>query len=78
MGIFDFVKGVGKKLGIGDSEEAAPDAGTLKKELDSHKLGTDGVQVEIKGDTAVLKGEVKDGSTVKVDEGDGGLVLTPA
>ncbi|MEL0156889.1 ATP-dependent chaperone ClpB [Sphingopyxis sp.] len=26
----------------------------------------------------ILKGEVKDGSTVKVDEGDGGLVLTPA
>ncbi|MBU7590010.1 MAG: ATP-dependent chaperone ClpB [Sphingopyxis terrae] len=25
----------------------------------------------------ILKGEVKDGSTVKVDEGDGGLVLTP-
>ncbi|PLP56122.1 peptidoglycan-binding protein LysM [Mesorhizobium loti] len=62
MGIFDFVKGVGKKLGIGDDEETAPDAGTLKKELDSHKLGTDGVQVEIKGDTAVLKGEVKDQS----------------
>ncbi|MGN6289625.1 MAG: ATP-dependent chaperone ClpB [Sphingopyxis terrae] len=26
----------------------------------------------------ILRGEVKDGSTVKVDEGDGGLVLTPA
>jgi len=26
----------------------------------------------------LLKGEVKDGPTVKVDEGDGGLVLTPA
>ena len=26
----------------------------------------------------ILKGEVKDGSTVKVDEGDGALVLTPA
>ncbi len=26
----------------------------------------------------ILKGEVKDGATVKVDEGDGGLVLTPA
>jgi len=62
MGIFDFVKGVGKKLGIGDDEEAAPDAGALKKELDSHKLGTDNVEVEIKGDTAVLKGDVKDQS----------------
>jgi len=26
----------------------------------------------------ILKGEVKDGSTIKVDEGDGALVLTPA
>ncbi|WP_288990544.1 ATP-dependent chaperone ClpB [uncultured Sphingopyxis sp.] len=26
----------------------------------------------------ILKGEVKDGSTVKVDEGDGGLILAPA
>ncbi len=59
MGIFDFVKGVGKRLGIGD-DEAAPDADALKKELDSHDLGTSGVQVEVKGDTAVLKGDVKD------------------
>jgi ATP-dependent Clp protease ATP-binding subunit ClpB len=26
----------------------------------------------------ILKGEVKDGSTIMVDEGDGALVLTPA
>jgi len=25
----------------------------------------------------ILKGEVRDGQTVKVDEGDGALVLTP-
>ncbi|WP_136616487.1 MULTISPECIES: peptidoglycan-binding protein LysM [Mesorhizobium] len=62
MGMFDFVKSVGKKLGIGGDEEAAPTADTLKKELDSHKLGTDGVEVVVKGDTAVLKGVVKDQS----------------
>ena len=62
MGMFDFVKSVGKKLGIGGDEEAAPTADTLKKELDSHKLGTDGVEVAVKGDTAVLKGVVKDQS----------------
>ncbi|TPJ45011.1 peptidoglycan-binding protein LysM [Mesorhizobium sp. B2-3-13] len=62
MGMFDFVKSVGKKLGIGGDEEAAPTADTLKKELDSHKLGTDGVQVVVQGDTAVLKGVVKDQS----------------
>ena len=62
MGIFDFVKGVGKKLGIGGDDEAPPNADTLKKELDSHKLGTDGVEVAVQGDTAVLKGTVKDQS----------------
>ena len=61
MGIFDFVKSVGKKLGIGD-EETPPTAEDLKTELDSHDLGTDKVEVEIKGDTAVIKGEVADQS----------------
>ncbi|KQZ15297.1 MULTISPECIES: peptidoglycan-binding protein LysM [unclassified Mesorhizobium] len=61
MGMFDFVKSVGKKLGIG-GDDPTPDAGSLKKELDSHKLGTDQVQVEVRGDTAVLKGVVKDQS----------------
>lgn len=61
MGIFDFVKSVGKKLGIGD-EETAPSADDLKKELDSFGLGTEKVEVEVKGDTAVIKGEVADQS----------------
>jgi nucleoid-associated protein YgaU len=60
--MFDFVKNVGKKLGFGDDEEVAPKAEELKKELDSHKLGTDNVEVVVKGDTAVLKGVVKDQS----------------
>ncbi|MAS06939.1 MAG: peptidoglycan-binding protein LysM [Ahrensia sp.] len=60
MGIFDFVKSAGKKLGFGDDEEE--NAKELKKELDSHKLGTDAVQIEIKGDTAILKGAVEDQS----------------
>lgn len=59
MGIFDFVKSVGKKLGIGD-DEAAPSAEELKKELDSNKLGTEAVKVEVQGDKAVLKGAVAD------------------
>lgn len=60
MGIFDFVKSVGKKLGIGDDE--APDADALKKELDSHDLGTDKLEVSIEGDKAIIKGEVADQS----------------
>ncbi|PWJ80191.1 BON domain-containing protein [Pseudaminobacter salicylatoxidans] len=62
MGMFDFVKSVGKKLGFGGEEEQAPQADALKKELDSHKLGTDKVQVEVQGDKAVLKGVVADQS----------------
>ncbi|MCG6858231.1 MAG: peptidoglycan-binding protein LysM [Salaquimonas sp.] len=61
MGIFDFVKSVGKKLGIGGDDDA-PSAEDLKKELDSYDLGTDKVQVEVKGDTAIIKGEVADQS----------------
>lgn len=61
MGMFDFVKSVGKKLGFGDEEEA-PKAETLKKELDSYKIGTDKVEVAIEGDKAVLKGVVADQS----------------
>ncbi len=60
MGIFDFVKSVGNKLGIGDDEEA--DAEALKKELDSHDLGTDHVEVAVVGDKVVLKGVVEDQS----------------
>ena len=59
MGIFDFVKSVGEKL-FGDDEPPAADK--LKQELDSHKLGTDKVEIEVVGDKAVLKGEVADRS----------------
>ena len=61
MGIFDFVKSVGKKLGIGD-EETPPSADDLKKELDSHDLGTENLQVGLDGDKAIIKGEVADQS----------------
>ncbi|WOC16049.1 peptidoglycan-binding protein LysM [Pseudochrobactrum sp. MP213Fo] len=59
MGIFDFVKSVGTKLGFGENE---PNADDLKKELDSHNLGTGDVKVSVEGDKAVLTGNVKDQS----------------
>ena len=62
MGVFDFVKNVGKKLGFGDDEEA-PKAEAVKKELDSHDLGTDQVQVVVEDDRCVLKGLVADQAT---------------
>ncbi len=55
MGLFDFIKSAGKKLGIGDD---TPDADELKKELNSHQLGTEGVKVEVAGDKVVLRGDV--------------------
>lgn len=61
MGVYDFVKNVGKKLGFGD-DEAAPGPDQLKKELDSHKLGTEKVEVVVDGDKAILKGVVSDQS----------------
>ncbi|MCF6320828.1 MAG: peptidoglycan-binding protein LysM [Rhizobiaceae bacterium] len=61
MGLFSFVKSVGKKLGIG-SEDTPPSAEDIKKDLDSYDLGTDDLVVEINGDTAVIKGEVADQS----------------
>jgi len=64
MGIWDFVKAAGRKIGIG-SEEEAPAAEDLKAELDSHKLGTDDVKVEVIGDKAVITGNVADQSVLE-------------
>lgn len=59
MSFFDFIKSAGKKLGIGDDDEA-PEAEAVEQELASHKLGTDDVKVAVKGDTIVLEGTVED------------------
>ncbi|MCJ8149518.1 peptidoglycan-binding protein LysM [Shinella sedimenti] len=59
MGLFSFIKNAGKKLGIGGDDDA-PDAEAVKKELESHGLGTDAVQVEVVDDKVVLKGSVAD------------------
>ena len=59
MGLFDFIKSAGKALGIGGDDEA-PSADALKKELDSHNLGTENVSVEVEGDKAIVRGEVAD------------------
>ena len=61
MGLFSFIKSAGKKLGIGADDEA-PDAEAVKKELASHDLGTDKVDVAVVDDKVVLTGVVKDQS----------------
>jgi LysM repeat protein len=64
MGIWDFVKSAGKALGIG-KEDTPPSAEELKKELDSYKLGTEKVKVEVQGDKAIVTGDVADQSTLE-------------
>lgn len=64
MGIFDFIKSAGAALGLAN-EDTPPAAEDLKKELDSHNLGTDKVTVDVVGDKAVIKGEVSDQSTLE-------------
>ena len=61
MGLFSFIKNAGKKLGIGGDDDA-PDVEAVKKELASHDLGTDKVDVAVEGDKVVLTGVVKDQS----------------
>ncbi|MFA7414139.1 MAG: peptidoglycan-binding protein LysM [Rhizobium sp.] len=61
MGLFSFIKSAGKKLGLGADDEA-PDVDAVKKELASHSLGTDKVDVEVVDDKVVLKGTVRDQS----------------
>ncbi|OJF98415.1 peptidoglycan-binding protein LysM [Pararhizobium antarcticum] len=61
MGLFSFIKNAGKKLGIGGDDDA-PDVEAVKKELASHDLGTDKVDVTVVEDKIVLTGTVKDQS----------------
>lgn len=67
MGIFDFVKSVGKKLsGVSDAQaQAQPTAENLKQELDSHQLGTQDVNITVDGDQAILTGSVADQATLE-------------
>ena len=55
MGIFDFIKGVGEKLGIGGDDEA-PDAEALKKEVEKHGLEAEGLEVQVEGDKVKVAG----------------------
>ena len=63
MGLFNFVKSVGEKLGLGDDH--APDAQSIKTALDGLKLGTENVNVAVENGKAVLTGLVKDQATLE-------------
>ena len=62
MGLFNFVKSVGEKLGLG---EQAPNAQSIKTALDGLNLGTENVKVAVENGKAILTGAVKDQATLE-------------
>jgi nucleoid-associated protein YgaU len=62
VGLFDFVKDVGAKLGIG-SAEAAPAPEELKKEVEKLGLDAEDLDVAVEGDKVKVSGKVKDQAT---------------
>ena len=57
MGLIDFVKRAGKRLGIGGDDEKAPSADDLRKEVESHGLDAKDVEIDVKGDEVELRGK---------------------
>jgi len=55
MGIVNFVKYVGLKLGTGNR---LPSAAALKKNLDSYHLGTEKVRIKVEDNRVFLKGTI--------------------
>ncbi|MEM7316031.1 MAG: peptidoglycan-binding protein LysM [Planctomycetota bacterium] len=57
MGLFDFVKAAGQKLGFVDDDDDAKKATALKQEIDKYSLGSEKIDVAVVGDKVTLKGE---------------------
>lgn len=57
MGLFNFWKKSGKKLGSGG--DAAPKAEELKKEIEDLGLEAEGIDIEVEGDKVKIKGQAK-------------------
>ncbi|MEO1199916.1 MAG: peptidoglycan-binding protein LysM [Pseudomonadota bacterium] len=55
MRLFDFIKGVGEKIGIGGGDEA-PDAEALKAEVEKHGLDVEGLDIKVDGDKVTVAG----------------------
>lgn len=55
MGIIDFIRDVGEKLGIGGG--SGPSAGDLKASLDKLGLPTDGLDIDVSGETVKVSGK---------------------
>ncbi|MCV6546456.1 MAG: peptidoglycan-binding protein LysM [Cohaesibacter sp.] len=61
MGVFDFIKSVGEKIGI-TSEEESPAAEDLKAEVEKHGLEADNLEIEVDGDTVKVAGATQSSS----------------
>ena len=59
MGLWNFVKNAGKKIGIGSAEAAEAEPEALKKEVEGLGLDASGLEVELDGDTVKLSGTAK-------------------
>ncbi len=58
MGLIDFVKRAGKRLGIGgDDGEKAPPVDALREEIESHGLDTKDLEIAVKDDEVELRGQ---------------------
>lgn len=58
MGLWDFVKGAGKALGIGDAKaDEPPTPEALKKEVEDLGLKTEGLDIKVEGDTVKVSGK---------------------
>jgi nucleoid-associated protein YgaU len=63
MGLFNFLRDVGGKLGGHGGAYAAPTPEALQAELARLGLPTDGLSMRVEGDTIHLSGRVKDAET---------------
>lgn len=61
MGVFDFIKSVGEKIGI-TSEEESPKAEDLKAEVEKHGLEAEDLEVSVEGDTVKVAGATESSS----------------
>ncbi|GAA5096795.1 peptidoglycan-binding protein LysM [Bartonella acomydis] len=62
MGLFNFMKTVGEKFGIGNHE---PEEKDFKAAFDNFQLGTEKVKIKVKNGQAILSGEVSDRETLE-------------
>lgn len=56
MRLFEFIKDVGAKIGIGGGDHAAPDADALKAEVAKHGLNAENLEIFVDGDKVVVGG----------------------